>query len=50
MGRPEDMVEAVINGQADAIAMADMLHYNRATIADVRHLARTSGIKVRKYE
>ena len=49
MGRPEDLVAAVINGGADAVAMADILHYKRATLTDIREKASHFGINVRKY-
>lgn len=47
MGSPEDAVKAVREGQADAVAMADILHYNRATLADVRASALAAGMDVR---
>jgi cyclase len=47
MGSPEDIKAAVIDGQADAVAMADILHYNRATISDIRDAARQQDIAVR---
>lgn len=50
MGRPEHLTEAVQQGQADAVAMADILHYGRATIGDIRATARSAGIEVRAYE
>lgn len=50
MGRPEHLIDAVEKGGADAIAMADILHYNRATIGDVRAVAHAAGIEVRTYE
>jgi imidazole glycerol-phosphate synthase subunit HisF len=50
MGKPEDMVAAVRTGGADAIAMADILHYKRATVADVRNVARCAGIDVRHFD
>jgi imidazole glycerol-phosphate synthase subunit HisF len=50
MGRPEDAIDAVKNGGADAIAMADILHYQRATIDDVRNVCRSAGLQVRYYE
>jgi cyclase len=50
MGKAEDLVEVVREGDADAVAMADVLHYNRATIGDVRTVARAAGIAVRAYE
>lgn len=49
MGKLDDMVDAVIKGGANAVAMADILHYNRASIGDVREAANCAGIKVRKY-
>lgn len=50
MGKPEDVIDAVRQGEADAVAMADILHYQRATVGDIRSVARASGIGVRSYE
>ena len=50
MGRPEDAIDAVNNGGVDAIAMADILHYGRAKIGDVRDTCRSAGLQVRSYE
>ena len=50
MGKPEDMLDAVFKGNADAIAMADILHYDRATIDDIRKVAISSDIEVRNFE
>ena len=50
MGHPEHLVEAVQQGQADAVAMADILHYGRATVGDIRASARKAGVDVRVYE
>lgn len=50
MGKVEDVIDAVRAGGADAIAMADILHYARATIGEVRDTARGVGIGVRNYE
>ena len=49
MGEPEDILPAVHDGAADAIAMADLLHYGRATIGDVRRVAEEAGIDVREF-
>lgn len=49
MGRPEDAVDAIHNGGVDAIAMADILHYERATIGDIRGVCRSAGLQVRSY-
>lgn len=50
MGKPEDLIDAVQQGQADAVAMADILHYRRATVGDIRRAAQAAGIEVRNYE
>ncbi len=49
MGSPEDLIDIVKKGNVNAVAMADILHYNRATVEDVREIAQKSGIKVRNY-
>ena len=49
MGVPEHVIDVVKTGRADAVAMADILHYRRATIADIRGTARHVGIHVRKF-
>lgn len=50
MGNPEDLVNVVREGGADAVAMADILHYRRAEIRDIRAVARAAGFGVRDYE
>lgn len=50
MGKPEDLLSVVNEGGADAVAMADILHYKRAKIGDIRALAHNSGLGVRDYE
>jgi cyclase len=50
MGKPEDLLEVVQEGGADAVAMADILHYNRAGVGQVRALAEAAGLGVRHYE
>lgn len=47
LGTPEHMTQAFAAG-ADAIAMADALHYNRLTIADIRDAAIDAGLNVRR--
>jgi cyclase len=49
MGKPEDLISAVQDGHADAIAMADILHYQRASIGDIRTTALSSGLHVRAH-
>lgn len=50
MGKPEDLLEVVNGGGADAVAMADILHYKRAEIGDIRSVAESAGLGVRHYE
>ncbi len=47
MGSVEHMVQAYARG-ADAIAVADMLHYNRATVGDIRAAATVASMGVRQ--
>ncbi len=49
MGQVEDLIEVVRDGGADAVAMADILHYKRAEIGDIRAAARIAGLGVRHY-
>lgn len=46
MGNVQHLVDAVKTGKADAVAMADILHYNRMTIHEIRKEARLHGIEV----
>jgi cyclase len=50
MGKPEDLISAVNIGGADAIAMADILHYGRAKICEIRDVALSNGFGARRYE
>jgi cyclase len=49
MGKTQDLVDVVKCG-ADAVAMADILHYKRASLNDIRADALAAGIRVRVYE
>lgn len=49
MGKTEDLLEVVRVGGADAVAMADILHYGRAEVGDIRKFAKASGFNVRDY-
>ena len=49
MGQPAHLLEVVLEGQADAVAMADILHYGRTTFADLRRTAHDAGIPVRRF-
>lgn len=46
MGKVQDLVDVVKIGRADAVAMADILHYNRMTIQEIRQEARIYGVEV----
>ena len=50
MGKPEDLLGVVCDGGADAVAVADILHYKRAEIGDIRTVAEAAGLGVRHYE
>jgi cyclase len=47
MGVNAHLVEVVRDGHADAVAMADILHYKRATISQLRGVALGAGIETR---
>jgi len=47
MGSKEDMVQAALAG-IDAVAMADVLHYQRLTLAEIRDHAVAAGLPVRR--
>ena len=49
MGKVEDLLSLAEQSEVDAVAMADILHYKRATIGDIRQFAELSGIDVRSY-
>lgn len=50
MGEHAHLEDAINLGDADAIAMADILHYERSSIPMIRDSARKAGINVRDYE
>lgn len=50
MGSAGDLVDAVKEGGADAVAMADILHYRRDTLSHIRSVAIDAGIQVRNVE
>lgn len=49
MGKSQDVIPVVRDGGADAVAMADILHYNRAMIGDIRAVAKAANLGVREY-
>jgi cyclase len=50
MGKLSDAVDAIEKGEANAVAMADILHYGKATFSEVREELKVNGILVRNYE
>lgn len=48
MGRVVHLLEVVENGHADAVAMADVLHYKRLSLPEIRAAALEAGVEVRK--
>lgn len=48
MGSLEHFIAAAVEGQADGVAMADVLHYKRMTIGDIRRAAVDAGLPARK--
>lgn len=49
MGNNEHLRAVVTEGGADAVAMADVLHYNRLTLPDIRVAAKNFGLSVRDF-
>jgi cyclase len=47
MGKASDAVQVVKEGGADAVAMADVLHYNRLTVGQIKAVAAQAGLEVR---
>jgi len=47
MGKVEDVVQVIDSG-ADAVAMADILHYQKMTMKEIHNEARKAGLHVRR--
>ncbi|EFL50827.1 glycosyl amidation-associated protein WbuZ [Solidesulfovibrio fructosivorans JJ]] len=50
MGTVDHLVEVVQNGHANAVAIADVLHYDRIALRDIQIIARREGLAVRLLE
>lgn len=48
MGSIEDFSEVVLEGHADAVALASVLHYEKCSIAQIKEAALQNGINIRK--
>jgi cyclase len=49
MGKPKDLLSVVVEGGADAVSMADILHYDRFKIEEIREFAKNNGLEVRDF-
>ena len=47
MGTVEHLADVVNTGKADAVAMADILHYDRSTLPEILTRAKELGISLR---
>ncbi len=50
MGKLRDAVDVIEKGDASAVAMADILHYKKATFSEIRQELMLNGILVRNHE
>lgn len=50
MGSVSHLIDVVNNGQCDAVAMADILHYKRMSIGEIKRQALNEGLKVSIHE
>jgi len=49
MGNIDHLLSVVRDGHADAVAMADILHYKRMKISEIKEKTRAAGIDLRQY-
>ncbi len=50
MGKSDHLLDVVLKGGADAVAIADVFHYQRFTVNEIRAAARAAGLGVRNYK
>ena len=50
MGKPGDILSVLGDVGADAVAMADILHYERSNFSAIRKVALEAGLGVREYD
>ena len=48
MGSTDHFVDAVNESDATAVAMADVIHFNKISLNEIRNAALDAGINVRK--
>lgn len=46
-GNPEQIYQAIVTGQADAVLMASTLHYGQMTIPEIKQYLKSKGVPVR---
>lgn len=47
MGRPEDLLRVAVEGHANGVAMAHVLHYNKLSLPEIREWALAENLPVR---
>ena len=47
MGKIEHLIDVVNNGNADAVAVADILHYDRKTVFEIKNEVIKNNIEMR---
>jgi len=50
MGKIDHLIDVARESGADAVAMADVLHYKRLQLGDIRHAAQAAGLAVRSLD
>ena len=50
MGTTDHFLKVVQDSSADAVAMADVLHFNKLSISDIRNNAKENNLNVRSYD
>jgi len=50
MGTVSDFIDVVKLGGVGAVAMADILHYKRSSVSQIREAARSCGLSVRNFD
>ncbi len=50
IGKLDHISDAIIKGGVDAVAMADILHYKKYNVEEIRKFVKKKGFNVRDYE
>jgi len=48
MGKIQDFIDVIVDGKADAVAVASVIHYDIISLADIRKQAIKQKIPLRK--